>query len=313
MISIRRLLALITLGGMLAVTLNSAHAEAGRSAPVRTANLTKPVHDDALFAELLADPAIQRQLQLQSASALVFDQRTGTPVYAKNAGRQMPIASITKLMTAMVVIDARLPLKEKLSISKDDYDRLRGSSSRLRAGMSMTRYEMLHLALMSSENCAASALARTYPGGKPAFVKAMNRKARELGMTSTHYADSTGLHGGNMSTAEDLARLVRAAHRYDLIKKLTTSRSHLLATRKNAQPLPYKNTNVLVRNGDAEWDIGLSKTGYLREAGRCLVMQARIAGRPMIIVLLNAQGKYTTIGDANRIKKWIEGAARKHT
>lgn len=312
MISINRLLALITLGGLLAVALNPVSAETGRSAPVRTANLTKPA-DDTLFTELLTDPVIQRQLQTQSATALVVDQLTGIPVYAKNANQRMPIASITKLMTAMVVLDGKLPLKEKLSISKDDYDRLRGSSSRLRAGMNMTRYEMLHLALMSSENCAASALARYYPGGKPAFVRAMNRKARDLGMRNTTYADSTGLHGGNVSTAEDLAKLVRAAHRYELIKKLTTTPSHLLTTRHSAQPLPYKNTNALVRNGDADWDIGLSKTGYLREAGRCLVMQAQISGRPVIIVLLNAQGKYTTIGDANRIKKWIEGAARKHT
>ncbi|HEY9199425.1 MAG TPA: D-alanyl-D-alanine endopeptidase [Gammaproteobacteria bacterium] len=307
-------MALVALGGMLAGAVSTpAFAEKGRaSTPVRTANLTKPDLDTPL-TELLADPVVQRQLKLQSAAALVLDQASGTPLFAKNADRRMPIASITKLMTAMIVLDGRLPLKERLTITKEDYDRLRGSSSRLRAGMSMTRYEMLHLALMSSENCAASALARNYPGGKPAFVRAMNRKARELGLRNTTYADSTGLHGGNVSTPEDLAKLVRAAHRYDLITKLTTSPSHLLATSKSAQPLVYKNTNVLVRNGDADWDIGLSKTGYLSEAGRCLVMQARISGRPVVIVLLNAQGKYTTIGDANRIKKWIEQAGRKHT
>ena len=307
-------MALVTLGGMVAGAIPTIVSADNLQTPppVRTAKLTSPNLGDS-FSEVMSDPAIQRQLKLQSASALVIDQLTGTPVYAKNAGQQMPIASITKLMTAMVVLDGRLPLNERLTITTDDYDRLRGSSSRLRSGMGMTRYEMLHLALMSSENCAAAALARTYPGGKPAFVRAMNRKARDLGLTSTVYADSTGLNGGNVSTAEDLAKLVRAAHRYELIRKLTTSRSHLLATSKSAQPLPYMNTNVLVRNGDAEWDIGLSKTGYLSEAGRCLVMQARISGRPVIIVLLNAQGKYTTIGDANRIKKWIELASRKDT
>lgn len=314
MISFGRLLALVTFGSVLAgATPTMVSAENLRtSVPVRTAKLTSPDLGGS-FSDVMTDPAIQRQLRLQSAAALVVDQISGTPLYAKNAGQQMPIASITKLMTAMVVLDARLPLNERLSISKDDYDRLRGSSTRLRAGMSMSRYEMLHLALMSSENCAASALSRAYPGGKPAFVRAMNRKARELGLSSTVYADPTGLHGGNVSTAEDLAKLVRAAHRYALIRKLTTSRSHLLAVAKRSQPLPYKNTNALVRNGDAEWDIGLSKTGYLSEAGRCLVMQARISGRPVIIVLLNAQGKYTTVGDANRIKKWIQVAGRNNT
>lgn len=256
----------------------------------------------------LLDPKYQRRLQLRSASALVLDERTGTPLYASHAGEATPIASLTKLMTAMVVLDAKLPLDEKLTITRADVDRLRGTRSRLREGVTLTRRQLLHLALMSSENRAAAALARTYPGGKTACVAAMNRKAQSLGLRQTRFADGTGLDGDNMSTAEDLAKLVRAAHGYELIKKFTTTASQRLAIPYSAQPLEFKNTNLLVRK--SEWDIGLSKTGYISESGRCLVMQARISGRPLIIVLLNSQGKYSGVGDANRIRKWIEGAAR---
>jgi D-alanyl-D-alanine endopeptidase (penicillin-binding protein 7) len=259
--------------------------------------------------EILQDPAYQRRLDLKSAHALVVDESTGARLYSKNATARAPIASLTKLMTAMVVLDAKLSMNTRITITKDDFDRLRGTSSRLQAGVTLTRRELLHLALMSSENRASSALARTYPGGRKACIAAMNRKARALGLRNTSYADSTGLDGHNVSTAEDLAKIVRAAHGYALIKEFTTCPRRLQPTARNAHPLEYKNTNPLVRK--SEWDIAVSKTGYINEAGRCLVMKARIAGRSVIIVLLNSQGKYSGVGDANRIKKWIEDAVRK--
>lgn len=256
----------------------------------------------------LLEPGYQRRLQLKSVSALVIDELTGTPLYASHASTTMPIASLTKLMTAMVVLDAKLSLDEKLTVTRADIDRMRGTHSRLREGVALSRQQMLNLALMSSENRAAATLARTYPGGKSACIAAMNRKAEELGLRHTTFADGTGLDADNVSTADDLAKLVRAAHGYKLIKQFTTTASQRLSVPHSAEPLEYKNTNILVRK--SIWDIGLSKTGYISESGRCLVMQARISGRPMIIVLLNSQGKYSGIGDANRIRKWIEGAAR---
>jgi D-alanyl-D-alanine endopeptidase (penicillin-binding protein 7) len=256
----------------------------------------------------LLEPSYQRRLQLKSVSALVIDELTGTPLYASHASTTTPIASLTKLMTAMVVLDAKLPLDEKLTVTRADVDRMRGTHSRLREGVALSRQQMLNLALMSSENRAAATLARTYPGGKAACIAAMNRKAKALGLRHTTFADGTGLDADNVSTADDLAKLVRAAHGYKLIKQFTTTASQRLSIPHRAEPLEYKNTNILVRK--SIWDIGLSKTGYISESGRCLVMHARISGRPMIIVLLNSQGKYSGIGDANRIRKWIEGAAR---
>jgi len=261
--------------------------------------------------EILQDPAYQRRLDLKSAKALVVDESTGVRLYSKHATERAPIASLTKLMTAMVVLDAKLPMDTRITITKDDLDRLRGTSSRLQVGVTLTRRELLHLALMSSENRASSALARTFPGGRSACIAAMNRKARSLGLRNTSYADSTGLDGHNVSTAEDLAKIVRAANGYALIKEYTTCPSRLQKTARNSHPLEYKNTNPLVRK--SEWDIAVSKTGYINEAGRCLVMKARIAGRSVIIVLLNSQGKYSGVGDAARIKKWIEDATRKPT
>ena len=254
----------------------------------------------------LQDSRYQRSLHLRSVSALVIDELTGTPLYSSHSNTATPIASLTKLMTAMVVLDAKLPLDETIKISRADVDRLRGTHSRLREGLSLSRERLLHLALMSSENRAAAALTRSYPGGTPACVAAMNRKAAALGLHNTRFADGTGLDADNVSTASDLAKLVKAAHGYALIKKYSTTASHHLSIPRRADPLVYKNTNILVRK--SAWDIGLSKTGYISESGRCLVMQARILGRPMIIVLLNSQGKYSGIGDANRIRKWIESA-----
>ncbi len=241
--------------------------------------------------------------KLHSSIALIYDQQTQRPLYTKNSDTQTPIASITKLMTAMVVLDAQLPLDEEISIDVADIDTLKGTRSRLRIGMTLTRSELLKLALMASENRAAAALARTYPGGYNAAIAAMNDKARELGMHNTRFLGPTGLSSGNVSTAHDLVKMVAAARDYPLIHQYTTAVSHSVEGRKGRE-MRFVNTNPLVRN--ASWDIGVSKTGYISEAGRCLVMEATINQRPVIIVLLDSWGKRTRIGDANRIKKWME-------
>jgi len=250
---------------------------------------------------LAADSA----LNLKSSAALILDEQTGEVLYGKNAGSIQPIASITKLMTAMVVLDANLDLEEHLSVTNDDVDYLRGSSSRLAVGVSLSRDEMLRLALMASENRAASALSRHYPGGRDAFVQAMNLKAQLLGLQGTRFADGTGLSSTNVSTAEDLAKLVRAAHRYPKISEYSTASNLSLTVGK--RPMAFRNTNGLVANRD--WDIGLSKTGYINEAGRCLVMQAMVAGRGVVIVLLDSWGKYTRTADVVRVRQWLEVAA----
>jgi serine-type D-Ala-D-Ala endopeptidase (penicillin-binding protein 7) len=215
----------------------------------------------------------------------------------------VPIASITKLMTAIVVLDARLPLGERIVITKADIDDVKGTRSRMPIGAVLTRDELLRLALMSSENRAASALTRAYPGGMKAFIIAMNRKAIELGMWQTRFVEGTGLSSENVSTAQDLAKLVAAAHSYPLIRDYTTDSGYLVNLARG-RTLQYRNSNGLVKNPG--WDIGLSKTGYISEAGRCLVMHTVIASTPMVIILLDSWGKYSRIGDANRIKKWIE-------
>ena len=207
-------------------------------------------------------------------------------------------------MTAMVMLDANQSLDDEIYVSEEDVDYLKGTRSRLTVGSGLSRSDMLQLALMSSENRAASALAHNFPGGKLAFVKAMNFKAHELGLKNTHFVDPTGLDSENVSTAEDLANMVKAAFQYPEIRLATTSPSHEVHLQGRAYPVNFVNTNGLVRAG--EWQIGLSKTGFINEAGRCLVMQATIAGEPMIIVLLNSNGKFTRIGDAKRIRKWIE-------
>ncbi len=245
-------------------------------------------------------------LQLGSSKALIINQETGETLYAKNTNTPTPIASVTKLMTAMVVLDAGLPMDEMITVSKEDIDTLKGTTSRLRVGISLPRGEMLRLALMSSENRAASALARHYPGGLKAFLRDMNYKAYELGMLNTRFVDPTGLNSGNVSTAEDLVKMVRAAYEYEQIRLESTTTSQEVAINGSRNPMQFINTNSLVRKGD--WVIGLSKTGYISEAGRCLVMQAEIGGQPLIIVLLDSDGKMTRIGDANRIRKWIENS-----
>lgn len=246
------------------------------------------------------------QLKLRSNIALIVDEQTRQPLYHKNSGSVVPIASITKLMTAMVVLDAHLPLEQEVNVTEDDLNRIRRTKSRLRVGMTLTRSELLKLALMASENRAALALARSYPGGPAAMVAAMNAKARVLGMLNTRFFDPTGLDSDNVSTAEDLARMVEAASYYPLIHQYTTSTSHSVEG-LSGRIMRFSNTNPLVRN--AAWDIGVSKTGYISEAGLCLVMQAIIRQRPVIIVLLDSWGKHTRVGDANRIKKWMENAS----
>ena len=242
------------------------------------------------------------ELDLKSSVALVVDQDTNEVLFSKNSQAVLPIASLTKLMTAVVVADANLPMDEVITVTMDDVDTEKGSRSRLKVGTELTRGEMLHLALMSSENRAAHALGRTYPGGLAAFVVAMNRKARELGLVDTRYVEPTGLSSRNQSSASDLAKLVAAAHHYPMIRELSTSPEYWVEVDHQAQQ--FKNTNGLV--GNAVWDIGLQKTGYIAEAGRCLVMQAKLAGRKLIMVFLDSAGRYSRIGDAERVRKWLE-------
>ena len=240
---------------------------------------------------------------LKSAAVLVLDQGGQQVLYAKNVDAVVPIASLTKLMTALVVLESGLSLDESIAIGAEDVDDLKHTRSRLKVGTELQRGDLLKLALMASENRAAAALARAYPGGTQDFVAAMNHKAVELGMRRTRFVDGTGLSSENVSTAQDLARLAVAAYRQALIRVYTTDSTHTVEL-ANGRQLHYSNSNRLVKN--SEWHIGLSKTGYINEAGRCLVMQARIATTPVIIVLLDSWGKLTRIGDANRIKKWIE-------
>lgn len=249
------------------------------------------------------------ELELKSSVALVMDQETHEVLFSKNSQAVLPIASITKLMTAMVVTEANLPLDEVLTITEDDVDMEKGSRSRLKVGTQLTRGEMLHLALMSSENRAAHALGRHYPGGLSAFVVAMNRKARELGLLDTRYVEPTGLSSRNQSSARDLATLVGAAHQHQIIRELSTSPEYLVEIDHQVQH--FKNTNGLVNS--PAWDIGLQKTGYISEAGRCLVMQAQLAGRKLIMVFLDSAGRYSRIGDAERIRKWLEGGEAQAT
>lgn len=245
-------------------------------------------------------------LNLRSSAAVVVDQNSGRTLYGKNTDARMPIASITKLMTAMVVLDAQLPMDEKITIRTEDMDALKGTHSRLKVGTTLSRHLALQLALMSSENRAAAALARAYPGGFRAFIAAMNNKADSLGMKHTRFVDSTGLNSDNASTAQDLVKMVNAAYSYPMIREMTTTGAYDVAMRGGPRRVQFKNTNMLVRN--KAWEIGLSKTGFINEAGHCLVMQANIANQPMVIVLLDSWGKLSRIGDAQRIKKWMESS-----
>jgi len=271
--------------------------------------LTSALLTLALLGLSIAAPAqasVFRDLQgepgLRSASALVLAE-DGSVIYAKDEGTVRPIASVTKLMTAMVILDAGLDLDEKVTVTKDDRDMVQMTGSRLEYGAALSRREMIMLAVMASENRAAMALGRTFPGGMTAFVEAMNRKAAALGMRDSRFADPAGLSVDNESTAADLARMVAAAHGYPLIRQAsTTTRLEVHPYRKRG-PLVYGNTNRLLKNEN--WDIDVSKTGYIMEAGRCLVMRARIDGEWLSIVLLNSYGKLTPFGDSNRLRKWL--------
>ena len=245
-------------------------------------------------------------LDLKSSVALVVDQDTEEVLFSKNDKAVLPIASITKLMTALVVTEAGQPLDEVLTVTQDDVDTEKGSRSRLQVGTRLTRGEMMHLALMSSENRAANALGRHYPGGLPAFVAAMNEKARSLGMSDTRYVEPTGLSSSNQSSARDLAVLVKAAYEHELLRQLSTSPEHQVAV--GSREYQFRNTNGLVYNH--EWTIGLQKTGYISEAGRCLVMQAELAGRKLIMVLLDSAGRYSRVADAERLRRWLTGDQR---
>ncbi|MBS3963856.1 MAG: serine hydrolase [Methylomonas sp.] len=240
-------------------------------------------------------------LELDSGVALLVDANTGEILLGKNDTVVLPIASITKLMTAILVVDAGLNLDQVITITQADVDRLRGSGSRLPVGAQLTRGQALHLALMSSENRAAHALARTFPGGVPQFVRQMNRKAIELGMHDTHFADPTGLSGGNRSSARDLAMLTAASSHRPLVRELSVSPQYQLELGRRV--LTYRNSNMLVRNGD--WEINLQKTGFIREAGRTLVMQADVSGRSLIVVLLGASGSHARAADAERLRRWV--------
>lgn len=254
------------------------------------------------FGEMAGLHGLQDDLNLKSSVALVVDQDTNEVLFSKNDQAVLPIASLTKLMTGLIISEANLPMDDKITVTQDDVDTEKGSSSRLRVGTELDRGELLHLALMSSENRAAHALGRTYPGGLPVFVKLMNNKAQMLGMKDTRYVEPTGLSSLNQSSARDLVKLVDAAHRQPLMRELSTSTGYQVAV--GNRMLQYNNTNRLVKN--PTWDIGLQKTGYISEAGRCLVMQAKVAGRQLIMVFLDSAGTLTRIADAERVRHWVE-------
>ncbi len=273
--------------------------EARGKRPVRILALVPP---KLSFGQIAGLHSAQDALDLKSSVALVIDQDTREVLFSKNEQAVLPIASLTKLMTGMVISAARLPMDEVVGITEDDVDTEKGSRSRLKVGTELTRGELMHLALMSSENRAAHALGRTYPGGLPAFVKAMNAKAKLLNMGDTVYVEPTGLSSRNQSSARDLAALVNAAHADPMLRELSTSTGYEVAI--GSRTLHYNNTNRLVKNPD--WDIGLQKTGYISEAGQCLVMQTKIAGRKLIMVFLDSAGKLSRLGDAERVRRWVE-------
>jgi serine-type D-Ala-D-Ala endopeptidase (penicillin-binding protein 7) len=247
-------------------------------------------------------------LALRSSVAYVIDQNTGESLFDKNSRAVVPIASITKLMTAMVVLDSKAALTEQIEVTDEDRDYVKNTGSRLAVGSVLSREDMLHIALMASENRAAAALSRYFPGGRPAFLAAMNAKAKQLGMTDTHFESPSGLTSENVSTARDLVKMVNAAYQYPMIRQFSTDHSYEVYTGKRS--IAYNSTNALVRN--PTWDIGLQKTGFINEAGECLVMQATIHGRPMIVVLLDSSGKYSRFADATRLRTWLDNGGDTH-
>ena len=284
-------------------TRSVAPRKAAPAAKARVAKAAAPVvAAKPSFGQIAGLHQTDDPLDLKSSVAYVVDQDTHEVLLSKNDQAVLPIASLTKLMTGLVVTEAKLSLDEPITITEEDIDTEKGSRSRLAVGTTLSRGEMLHLALMSSENRAANALGRTYPGGLGVFVTQMNAKARQLGMADTRYVEPTGLSSRNQSSARDLAVLVNAAHAYPLLRELSTSPGHEVAVGRRT--LQYNNTNGLVKN--PSWDIGLQKTGYISEAGRCLVMQAQVSGRKLIMVFLDSAGKFSRIGDAERVRHWVE-------
>jgi len=254
-------------------------------------------------AKTIRENASRVNLELRSHAAIVFDERDNEVIMARNAEEVIPIASLSKLMTAMVILDANLNMEEVITITEDDKDRLRYSKSRLRIGMQYTRKDLLLIALAASENRAAMALARTFPGSTEAFVNAMNRKAQSLGLTQTRFADPAGLSNDNVSTAQELMQLAKAASDYTMIREFTTQTRKSITDLKSQREITFGNTNRLVNK--ITWPISLSKTGFTKDAGNCLVMQTKINARPVIIVLLNSWGTLSKYGDSNRIKTWL--------
>ena len=261
------------------------------------------VPNDYVPAKEIRENARRVNLKLRSHAAIVFDERDNEVILERNAAEVTQVASLTKLMTAMVILDAELDMEKVITITKADKDRIRYSKSRLQFGMQFTRQDLLMIALAASENRAALALARTYPGGSEAFVSAMNNKAKELGLTQTRFADSAGLSNDNVSTAQELLQLVKAASDYPLIQEYSTQTRQSITDLNSQREITYGNTNRLVKK--VSWPISLSKTGFTKDAGNCLVMQTRINARPVIIVLLESWGSLSKYGDSNRIKKWL--------
>ena len=251
-----------------------------------------------------------KALKVRSLKAIVVNQNTGEVIYQKNADKKASIASLTKLMTAMIVLDSGLDLSKEITITKADIDRVKRTTSRLPIGSKLSRYELLKASLISSDNRAAFALSRSYPSGREGFINAMNVKAIQLDMQKSQFSDPTGLDKRNISTAKDLLKLVRAAYQYSVIRDLTTTPSDNIRIGKKRNSIGFNNTNPLVRKG---WDIGLSKTGFIRESGRCLVLQTIINEEPIIIVLLNSYGKLTRFADVKRIKNWMNKINKKAT
>jgi D-alanyl-D-alanine endopeptidase (penicillin-binding protein 7) len=276
-------------------------AQAARNArPLNASQNARPIR--ASFGQMAGLHATSDALGLHSSVALVVDQETQEVLYSKNDHAVLPIASLTKLMTGLIIAEANLPMDERIRITQADVDTEKGSSSRLAVGTELSRGDLMHLSLMSSENRAAHALGRTFPGGMDLFVSKMNQRARSLGMTDTRYVEPTGLSSQNQSSANDLAVLAAKAYKEPMLRELSTSHGREVSV--GSRTLQYNNTNGLVKS--PQWDIGLQKTGYISEAGRCLVMQAQVAGRNLIMVFLDSAGKFSRIGDAERVRKWLE-------
>lgn len=312
----RFLLALTVLAGVAASSVFFA-SHATQAQPVETAAEAAATEgaaaveeaEDYIKAADLIEYGRPARVNMRSESVLIVDDREGVPLFKRRVDERRPIASLTKLMTAIVILESGLALDDTIEITRADRDRLRGTGSRLPYGGVFTRHDLLLAALGASDNRAAAALARTYPGGAPAFVAAMNAKARALGMTRTRFADSSGLHSGNVSTATDLVALARAASEIEPIRVMSTTPRFSAMNYKTRRPIAFHNTNRLVRGG--RWEIGLSKTGYTADAGNCLVMQATINHRPVTMVLLDSQGKLSKYGDAKRVRDWLIGTERR--